>query len=90
MSDGYRTQSPDTSYEAEQIQIARLREMTMGERFELLRSVILLSDRLARTGIRMRHPDASEDEVAMRSVALRLDASVIREAHGWDPDSVGQ
>ena len=89
MQDGYRTQSPDTSYEAEQVQLARLREMTMGERFALLRSLILWNDGVVRAGIRMRHPEAGEEEIALRSVALRLDASVMREVYGWDPDSRG-
>ncbi len=89
MHDGYRTQSPDTSIEAERFQIARLREMTIGERFLLLRSLILFNDSVSRAGIRLRYPEADEREVGLRAAALRLDAQTMRDVYGWDPDLMG-
>lgn len=89
MNPGYRTQSPDTSYEAEQVQLARLRAMSMAERFELLRSLILFTDSVARAGIRLRHPNADEREIGLRSLALRLDAESMRTYYDWDPDREG-
>lgn len=89
MHDGYRTQSPDTSYEAEQRQILRLREMSLAERFSLLRSLILFTDSVSRAGIRLRHPEASDEAVALHAAALRLDAQTMRDVYDWDPERMG-
>lgn len=89
MDDAYRTQSPDTTREAEDFQLERLREMTIEQRFALLRSLILFTDSVSRAGIRLRYPDADEREVGLRSAALRLDAQTMREIYGWDPDLMG-
>jgi hypothetical protein len=89
MDDGYRTQSPDTSADAERFQIERLRQLSLAEKFALLSSLVLMSDRLSRAGIRLRYPDAEEKEIGLRAAALRLDAETMRAVYGWDPDLEG-
>lgn len=89
MNSSYRTQSRDTSYEAERFQIDRLRCLTLPERLALLDSLIRLTDRLSRAGILMRYPEAGEREIGLRSASLRLDPELMRAAYGWDPDEKG-
>jgi hypothetical protein len=83
---GYRTQSPDTSYEAEQVQFEILRRMGPEGRAALMQSLNRAVLRLARAGIRARHPDASEREIFLRMAALRLDRDMMIRVYGWDPE----
>lgn len=89
MDSQYRTQSPDTTLEAEQFQIERLREMSPAQRFAVLESLVRMADQLSRAGIRLRYPDADEREIGLRAAALRLDAEAMRAVYGWDPEREG-
>jgi hypothetical protein len=40
-------------------------------------------------GVRLRHPDASDDEVRLRVLALRLGRDLMLEVYGWDPSIEG-
>ena len=79
----------DTSPEAWEVQLRLLREMTAEER--LLRACRLsrLAKEFALAGIRLRHPNATEDEVRLRLAALMLGAELCRKVYGWDPDKEG-
>ena len=65
-----RTQSEDTSLQAERVQIELLRNASVARRaataFSLTQTVV----ELARQAIRRRHPELSEQEVLLRFVAL--------------------
>jgi hypothetical protein len=84
---GYRTQSPDTSYAAERFLFARLRELPAWRKIEMLCSLNRAARDLALTGLRRRHPHASESELRLRLAALRLDRETVIRACGWDPDA---
>jgi hypothetical protein len=52
----------DTSPEAEAERFERLRKMSPRRKVELIQASIVASRRLIRTGIALRHPEASEQE----------------------------
>ncbi len=83
--DGYRTQSRDTSIEAERFQIESLRSMTLPERGDRLRALCAAVERAAELGVRQRHPRATEAEVRLRLAALRYGAEVMKRWFDWDP-----
>ena len=41
--------------------------------------------RLSESGVRVRHPNASEREIFLRSAALRIPRELMIRAYGWDP-----
>lgn len=65
-----RTQSPDTSPEAERVQIELLRKAGEARRFELMRSMSKSVTQWSRESIRQRYPEANEEELAVHFVAL--------------------
>ncbi len=65
-----RTQSPDTSPDAERVQIELLREASDARRFGLVRSLSKSVIQWSRQTIQQAHPDASEEELAILLVAL--------------------
>ncbi len=79
----YRTQSRDTSREAEEVLMEGYRRMEPWEKIQLVCDLSAASQELALSGIRMRYPDADEDELRMRLASLRLSPTEMREAFGW-------
>ena len=67
-----KTQSPDTSPEAERILIDRLREAGPQRRFEMARNASRTIRQLAWNGLRVRHPEAGEAELRRRYAAMTL------------------
>ena len=82
---GYRTQSPDTSREVEELLVDRWRAMTPTEKLWLLDDLQQTASLAARAGIRTRNPRADEDEIQLRLAALRYDREFMIEVFGWDP-----
>lgn len=64
-----RTQSTDTSVEAERIQIELIRKAPIAKRFALLESWSQFLIEANRQSIRQNHPDASEEEIGLIFVA---------------------
>jgi hypothetical protein len=62
----YRTQSADTSIEAEQAVFSRLRELRPWQKADLLRAPNRSARALALAGLRSRHPGAGDDELRLR------------------------
>ncbi len=81
----YRTQSPDTSVEAEQILVERYRAMSPADKVHIFRQLSRATQELALAGLRRRHPQASARELQLRLAATRLDRDTLRDAFGW-PD----
>ncbi len=79
----YRTQSRDTSREAEEVLMEGYRRMEPWEKIELMCELSKAAEELALSGIRMRYPDAEEAELRMRLASLRLSPTEMREAFGW-------
>jgi len=60
-----RTQSMDTSPEAERVQIELIRKASPAKLFGLVRSLSRTMIQASRDTIRRLHPDASEEELAL-------------------------
>jgi len=60
-----RTQSMDTSPEAERVQIELLRKASPAKRFAIMQAWSQFIIEANRQGIRKTHPDASEEEIAL-------------------------
>jgi hypothetical protein len=86
---GYQTQSPDTSPEAERILIEAYRRMPPWEKARRLTELVRAVEELARVGVLERHPDANEEEIRLRLIALRLDADTMVRVFHWDPAREG-
>ena len=87
-----RTQSPDTSPDAERVQIERLRAMTPAQRMTVSRAMTRRNIRLSLRSIRRAQPDASDDDVKVtfiavhygRDLAERVRSELARRRHGGD------
>lgn len=65
-----KPQGPDTSPEAERVQLALLRQASTAKRFARARSLSQTTIDLSRRAIRRANPMLSEEEVLIRFVAL--------------------
>ena len=65
-----RTQSTDTSPEAERVQIELIRKASPAKLFGLVRSLSQSMMQASRENIRQLHPDANEDELALIWIEL--------------------
>ena len=84
-----RTQSSDTSLEAEAVLIRLARESPPWRKLEIALSMSKTVRQAALAGIRSRHPEASEEEVRKRLSALLLPREAVLAIHGWDPAKEG-
>jgi hypothetical protein len=80
----------DTDPRAMEVWLGLLRSKTPGERIEMVFELTDFALRMAESGVRVRHPDASEREIFLRSAALRLPRELMIRAYGWDPEQHGQ
>lgn len=80
-----RTQSPDTSPEAERVLIELLRQAPAWRRLQLTDRMSVTVRQLCLAGIRMRHPKASPDEVRRRFAELHLGAELAAKVYGPPP-----
>ncbi len=65
-----RTQSPDTSLRAEQVQIELIRKMSPAKKFHLVRSMTQTMIQASRANIRALHPHMNEDELTLLVIEL--------------------
>ncbi|MCL1467790.1 hypothetical protein [Argonema galeatum] len=72
----YRTQSVDTSIEAEQVQFRLWRKMTPAQKEALFRRVAKRGPTLALMGIKTQYPNASKDVVRQQYIRKRLGQEV--------------
>ena len=79
----YRTQSPDTSFDAERFLICRYRAMSPADKLSIFRQLSQTAQALALAGLRRRHPEASPRELQLRLAATRLDEETLRAVFGW-------
>ena len=83
------TQSADTSREAEEFLIARLRELPPWRKLQQVAEMTKSVRALSLAGLKERYPQASPEELHRRLAALWLDSELVRRAYGWDPDVEG-
>jgi len=78
----YRTQSSDTSIEAERIQFNCYRALSPAEKLEVILDLCRVGRELSLAGLRMRHPEASAEELELREASLRLGSDLARKVYG--------
>jgi hypothetical protein len=79
----------DTSPEARAEWIRLLRQMTPQEKMLRLEDLNRTGREMVRAGLRRRHPDASEEELRRRFIALMLEPDLVLKAYGFDPREEG-
>jgi len=77
----------DTDPRAMEVWLSLLRAKTTGERIMMAFELSEFAVKVAESGVRARHPDASEREIFLRSAALRLPRDLMIRAYGWDPET---
>lgn len=77
-----RTQSPDTSPEAERVWIELLRRTPPWRRLQLADQMSRAVRELAMSGLRLRHPHASDAELRRRFADLHLGSELARRVYG--------
>jgi hypothetical protein len=85
----YRTQSPDTTPEAERVIIEALRQMPVWRKAEMLTAINRAAQEWTLAGLRARYPEATEAELRLRLGALRVDRQLMIKLFGWDPAKEG-
>ncbi|MFN0159047.1 MAG: hypothetical protein ACKVRP_13370 [Bacteroidota bacterium] len=71
----------DTTPEAEHIQREILRKMSPEEKMQLTFDLIEFSGSLNAVGVRMRHPEYTDDEVRLAVIRLRLGDELFCKAY---------
>src|SRR5258708_39878110 len=79
---GYRTQSSDTSIAAERVQFDGYRALSPAEKLEIILDLCSTGREWTLTGLRMRHPGASPEELELREACLRLGPDLARRVYG--------
>jgi hypothetical protein len=75
----------DTSKEAEQAYLKMLRKVPLWRKVAMIDSLTKACQEMAVAGIRMRHPNASEEEIKIRLAALWLEREIMIRIFHWDP-----
>lgn len=75
----------DTDPRALAVWLDLLRAKTPEERMAMAFELSDFAVRMAESGVRARHPGASEREIFLRTAALRLPRDLMIRAYGWDP-----
>jgi hypothetical protein len=79
---GYRTQSEDTSYWAERLLFDHWRALSPVEKAEIGRQACLALHQGLIAGLRVRHPNASDDELELRAAIAKYGADTMRRTTG--------
>jgi len=77
-----RTQSPDTSPEAERVMIELLRSASPSRKFQMIEGNQRLVRTMAMMGLRERHPAETEGQLRRRLADLLLGAELAAKAYG--------
>jgi len=82
----YRTQSSDTSREAEERKFAAYRRLSAAEKLERVGALGRMLKSVVWADLRSLHPNADEHELTLRYAARLFDAETMRSVFGWPPD----
>ena len=85
MNNVMKTQSPDTSPEAEKVLIELLRRAPAWRRLQLADRMSATVRELSMAGVRARHPRASEAEVRRRFADIHLGPELAAKIYGPAP-----
>ncbi|MCX6903489.1 MAG: hypothetical protein NTW03_08430 [Verrucomicrobia bacterium] len=80
-----RTQSPDTSSEAERVLIELLRQAPGWRRLQLADRMSSMVRGLSQAGLRTRHPKAPEAELRRRFADIHLGPALAAKVYGPAP-----
>ena len=78
-------ETADSAPDATAVQSEIYRRMSSHQKARCLREVCLSANTLALTGLRQRHPSATERELLLRLAVLRLGEDLVFRAYGWRP-----
>ena len=81
LGSGYRTQSSDTSVEAELVQFAIWRSWTPQQKIECMERLWEDARALSLAGLKLRYPEATLEELELREAALRLGPKLARAVY---------
>jgi len=81
LGSGYRTQSSDTSIEAELVLFDTWRSWTPQQKIECMVRLWETAREISLAGLRLRHPDATPGELELREAALRLGPELARAVY---------
>jgi hypothetical protein len=84
-SHAQKTQSIDTSSEAELVQLRAWRAMSPRRKARQITELTRTACGLSLAGLRQRYPESSEKEWFLRLAAMRLDRETMIRVYGWDP-----
>lgn len=84
---GYKTQSEDTSFAAEQYLFERWATMPPHEKAKMIEQMVETVRHLSRVGVGYRHPNADEQEIEMRARVLWLGPELVKKVYGWEAES---
>ena len=82
----YRTQSDDTTPEAERLYFDYLRTLRPEQRAQRMWEANEWMRSRAMVGLRERFPAAGELELDLRYAGMKYGNDVVRKIWGWDPD----
>jgi hypothetical protein len=74
----------DTSAEADRVYFELLGRMTPQEKLQRAVDLTLAVQRVAFEGLRLRYPNATDDEIWLRLAARRLGREKVLEIYGFD------
>jgi hypothetical protein len=79
----------DTDREVTDLVAQCWRGLSPAQRLLLVADLCESAEQLSLAGVRLRHPDASEEEVRLRAIALRIGRELMVAAYDWDPEIKG-
>lgn len=82
----YKTQSPDTPRDVEEMLFAAYRRMSAAEKLERVGRLGQMVKSVVLADLRARHPHADERELELRYAARMFDRETMLAAFGWAPD----
>ena len=85
----YRTQSPDTDPRVEKVLCDLAARMTAAEKMAAMKSMWRLHMRLSVSGLRIRYPEAGNEEIRKRLCAILHGRDISMRVFGWDPELEG-
>ena len=85
----YRTQSRDTTRSAEELVFEHLRSLSPAQRAEQVTAMTESMHEVVQAGIRLRHPEASDEELFYRTAARWLGPELTKRVYGWDVEEMG-
>ena len=86
----YRTQSPDTDPAIEAELFERYRRMSAVEKLAHVGGLGRMAEQLALGGLKIRYPDATEEQNRLRLLSRRVDRATMIRLYGWDPEVEGR